>query len=277
MKRVLRAAALLCVVLVTAFAIDCARHKATGAGPWRIEQSRAPRVTIHDGAVVVHDARRFVWRGENEFDAAWTDATYDLGKLDRCALYVVPLNASGSIAHAFVSFGFGPDDWLAVSVEARRKPGVDYRIWGALRHHYELMYVIGDERDVVGKRAWGEKSTVYCYPVKVSVAALRRFFLATMNRAEEVAANPESYGMFTNTCATNVVLNAQRAGSAVRLNLDILLSGRVDRLAYTMGVLDTDLSFEDAREAARVDEKLRALHDSWPAGFAGVVHRPLTR
>jgi hypothetical protein len=272
-----RAIAIVCVVFVAVFAIDCARHRATGAGPWRIEQSRAPRVAIHDGRVAIHDARRFVWKSEREFDPAWSDATYDLSKLDRMALYVVPLNASGSTAHAFVSFGFGPDDWLAVSVEARRRPGVDYKIWAALRHHFELIYVIGDERDIVGKRAWGERATVYCYPVKVSVPALRRFFLATMNRAEEVAVDPESYGLFTNTCATNVVLNAQRAGSAVRLNLDILMSGRVDRLAYTMGVLDTDRPFDQTRAASRVDEKLRALHDSWPEGFAGVVHGPLPR
>jgi len=69
-----------------------------------------------------------------------------------------------------------------------------------------------------------------------------------------------------------VALNAQRAGSAVRINLDILLSGTMDRLAYTTGVLDTELPFEQAKRAARVDVALRALNDPWPARFASVAH-----
>ena len=276
-RRALRAVAVAAVALATLLAIDCARHRASGVGPWRIEQSRAPRVTIHGGQVVVHDARRFTWRTEQDFDPGWFDATYELSRLDRMAFYLVPLNASESLAHVFVSFGFGPETWLAVSVEARRRPGEDYHLAGAFRRRYELIYVIGDERDVVGKRAWGENAPVYCYPVKVSPEALRRFFLATMNRAEEVATVPEVYGVFSNTCATNVALNAQRAGSPVTINLDVLLSGTMDRLAYTMGVFDTDLPFEEAKRVARVDVRLRELGGAWPDGFAEAVHRPLSR
>ena len=272
-----RIAAVASIVVLAVVAIDCARHRPTGAGPWRIEQSRTPRVTIHAGEVLVHDARRFTWRSEQDFDPAWFDATYELTRLDRMAFYLVPLNESGSLAHVFISFGFGPSEWLAVSVEARRRPGEDYRLLNAFRRQYELIYVMGDERDLVGKRAWGEKAPVYCYPVKIGTEALRRFFLATMNRAEAVARDAESYGVFSNTCATNVAVNAQRAGSSVGINLDILLGGTMDRLAYSKGVFDTDLPFDEAKRAARVDAALRELHDVWPAAFAQTVHKPLTR
>jgi hypothetical protein len=276
-RRVARVAIVAAIALSVLLAIELVGHKAKGVGPWRIEQSKAPRVAIHRSEVSIHDARRFTWRSEADFDPAWFDATYDLARLDRLAFYLVPLNESGSIAHVFVSFGFGPDEWLAVSVEARRKPGEDYKLLGAFRRRYEIIYVIGDERDIVGKRAWGEKAAVYCYPVKISREALVRFFLATMDRAEEVARSPELYGVFSNTCATNVALNAQRAGSSVRINLDILLSGTMDRLAYTMGVLDTELPFDEAKRAARIDVALRALNDPWPARFASVAHPVFAR
>ena len=116
---------------------------------------------------------------------------------------------------------------------------------------------------------------MYCWPVKISREALRRFFLATMNRAEEVADHPEFYGVLANTCATNVALNAQRAGSPVRLNLDILLSGTMDRLAYAMGVFDTALPFGEAKAAARIDERLRALPARTQAAFVAAAHRAL--
>lgn len=275
MRRALRFGAIAIAAAVLVPAVACLNRRATGEGPWRIEQSRAPRVAIHAKEVRITDARRFTWRTERDFDASWCDATYDLAALDRLAFYYVPLNASASIAHVFVSFGFGPDDWMAVSVEARRRPGEDYELKGAILRRYELIYVIGDERDIVGKRAWGERAPVYCWPVKISREALRRFFLATMNRAEQVAVHPEIYGVFANTCATNVALNAQRAGSPVRINLDILLSGSMDRLAYAMGVFDTDLSFADAKRAARVDQRLRGLNDVRPEEFAAAAHGPL--
>ena len=277
MRRALRIAAVVVAAGILIAATVCLTRRATGVGPWRIEQSKTPRVSIHANTVRIADARRFTWRTEQDFDAAWFDAVYDLSKLDRLAFYYVPLNASSSIAHVFVAFGFGPDDWVAVSVEARRHPGEDYALTAAMLRRYELIYVIGDERDIVGKRAWGERAPVYCWPVRITPEALRRFFLATMDRAEQVARDPEIYGVFANTCASNVALNAQRAGSDVRINLDILLSGTMDRLAYSMGVFATDLPFDDAKRAARVDARLRALNDPWPEGFAEAAHRPLPR
>ena len=118
---------------------------------------------------------------------------------------------------------------------------------------------------------------MYCWPVKISREALRRFFLATMNRAEEVAGSPEIYGVLANTCATNVALNAQRAGSDIRLNLDILLSGTMDRLAYSRGVFDTTRPFLEAKAAVRIDESLRALPERSVAAFCAAAHPELPR
>ena len=272
MRRGLRIAAVALSIAVAVPTVSCLIRRPSGTRPWRIEQSKSPTVSIRANQVVISDARRFNWRTEQDFDAEWFDATYDLSKLDRLAFYYVPLNPS-SIAHVFVSFGFGRDEWLAVSVEARRRPGEDYKLTGAFLRRYELIYIIGKESDIVGKRAWGERVPVYCWPVKIETAALRRFFLATMNRANEVAGRPEVYGVFANTCATNVALNAQRAGSGVHLNLDILLSGRMDRLAYAMGVFDTALAFDDAKAAARVDEQLRALPERSESAVAAAAHR----
>jgi uncharacterized protein DUF4105 len=271
----IRRAAGLTALGLAASTLYCGTRRATGDGPWRIEQSRAPRVTIAGGKATIRDIRRFVWRTADEGAPGWFDGSYDLAALDRATFYLVPLNPSGSLAHVFVSFGFGPATWLAVSVEARRRPKEDYKLLPALLKRYELIYVIADERDIVNKRALGEGAAVYAYPVRVSREALRRFFLQTMERAEEVAEHPEMYGVFSNTCASNVAVNAQRAGSPVRINLDVLMPGALDRVAYATGALDTDLSFPEAKRLARVDLRLRALADPWSASFFAAVHRPL--
>jgi hypothetical protein len=270
-----RRAAVVAALLLAVPTIYCGTRRATGEGPWRIEQSRAPRVAIAAGRVTIRDLRRFVWRTAEDGAPGWFDGSYELAALDRAAFYLVPLNPSGSLAHVFVSFGFGPATWIAVSVEARRRPGEDYELLSALLKHYELIYVIADERDIVNKRAIGEEATVYAYPVRASRTALRRFFLRTMARAEEVALCPEMYGVFSNTCASNVAVNAQQAGSPVRINLDVLMPGALDRVAYATGALDTDLPFPEAKRRARVDLRIRALADPWSLAFFDAVHGAL--
>jgi hypothetical protein len=271
----IRRAAGVAALLLTVAAVTCGTRRATGEGPWRIEQSRAPRVTIAGGRVTIRDVRRFVWRTADDAAPGWFDGSYELGALDRATFYLVPLNASGSLAHVFVSFGFGPATWIAVSVEARRRPGENYALLPALLKQYELIYVIADERDIVNKRAIGEEAVVYAYPVRASRSALRRFFLRTMARAEEVALRPEMYGVFSNTCASNVAVNAQQAGSPVRINLDVLMPGALDRVAYATGAVDTDLPFAEAKRRARVDQRIRGLADPWSPSFFDAVHRPL--
>ena len=253
----------------------CATRRPEGTGPWRVEQSRAPRATIQGGVVHITDVRHFTWRTEQDFDAAWSDGVYELSDLDRLTFYYVPLNAKSSIAHVFVSFGFGPERWLAVSVEARRRPGEDYELTGAVLRRYELLYVIGDEADVVGKRAWGEKTAVYAWPVRIAPEELRRFFLATMNRANVVAERPEIYGVVANTCATNLASNLQAAGTDLPVNRDVWLSGTMDRYAYDRGLFDTRRSFDEAKRLARIDETLRALDDREPSALAAAAHPKL--
>ena len=55
-------------------------------------------------------------------------------------------------AHAFVSFGFDDGGYVAISVEARREAGETYSPARGLMKQFEIMYVVGDERDLIGLR-----------------------------------------------------------------------------------------------------------------------------
>jgi hypothetical protein len=56
-RRVLRVAAIAIAVLVLVPAVACLTRPATGEGPWRIEQSRIPRVAIRANEIKIADAR----------------------------------------------------------------------------------------------------------------------------------------------------------------------------------------------------------------------------
>ena len=55
------------------------------------------------------------------------------------------------IAHTFLSFGFG-DDHLAIFIEARKEATEGYSSIKEFFKQYELIYIVGDERDLIRVR-----------------------------------------------------------------------------------------------------------------------------
>jgi plastocyanin len=89
-------------------------------------------------------------------------------------------------AHAFLTFGFADSQYVSISVEAQREVGEAFSTWqGALRQ-FELIYVIGDERDLIGLRAvvWG--APVHLYPGRATAAQVREPFVTMLRRAQAI-------------------------------------------------------------------------------------------
>ena len=141
---------------------------------WAPEVARLPRATVDGDLVTLHDIRNFDYRTETDFTPAYEDRTYDLRKLD--ALDVVTSYWMGpAIAHVFLSFGFG-DDHVAVSVEARKERGEGYSSVQGFFKRYELIYVVGDERDLIRVRTNYRRDPpedVYLYRARVPVENVR--------------------------------------------------------------------------------------------------------
>jgi hypothetical protein len=75
-----------------------------------------------------------------------------------------------------------------------------------------------------------------------------------MARTNKLAAEPEFYDALSNNCTTNIVTHVNRAQPGrVPLNIGVLLPGYADRLAYDMGLLDTQLPFEKLKKQAQID------------------------
>ena len=56
------------------------------------------------------------------------------------------------IAHPIVSFQFGDNDYIAMSIETRKEVGEVYSAVRGFFRYYELIYTVSDERDVVRLR-----------------------------------------------------------------------------------------------------------------------------
>lgn len=218
-----------------------------------------------DGSLVhVRNVRDFTFRSAEDFTPGYRDRTYDLRRLERVWFVLSPFSRDWrGPAHSFLTFGFSDSQYVSISVEARRERHEAYSIWkGALRR-YELIYVIGEERDLIGLRAVTWDDPVYLYPIRATPEQVRELFLRMLRRAQALEREPEFYNTFFNNCTTNILDPVNEiAERPIPFGLEILLPGYADRLAHERGMIDTELPLEEARVRFQVNERAKAaIHD----------------
>jgi hypothetical protein len=107
------------------------------------------------------------------------------------------------------------------------------------------------------------RDPVYLYPVRATPAQARAMLVDMLRRANQLAAHPEWYNTLTNTCTTSIVGHVNRiVPEKVPMSVKVLFPGYSDRLAYDLGLIDTRLPFEQAREAFHVNARALRWGDS---------------
>jgi hypothetical protein len=229
---------------------------------WALDQARMPVVRFEGDRVTIENVREFRYRSESEWDEQWSERTFDLRTLEGCDFIVEPFDGHPNVAHTMVSFRFTDGRALVVSVEIRKEAGETYAPLRGLFRQYELMYVVGDERDLVQLRTTYRRDRVYLHPIDASPEAVRAFLVDMLARADALGREPEFYNTLTSTCTTNLVLHWERFnGVALPFDWRVLLPGYADELAFELGLLDTDADFETTRARNRVDERAREIGD----------------
>ena len=141
-----------------------------------------------------------------------------------------------------------------MSVEVRKEKGQQYSMKRALVHPYELMYVVGDERDLIQLRTNHWLEDVYVYRAKASPEDVRRLFVDVMQRANHLVDNPEFYKLLTNNCTTNIRRHVNDVSPGkIPYTYQVLLPGYSDKLAYELGLIDNSEPFERVKLQARVN------------------------
>ena len=222
--------------------------------PWAVDQALLPVAEFDGPLVTIRNIRNFRYETTDRYTPAYYDKTFDLRKLDSAWFIVEPFGKS-SAAHTFVSFGFGPSEFVAVSVEIRKEKGESFSALKGLMRQYEVMYVVGDERDLIKLRTHYRKDPVYLYPMRTSRERMREMFTGMLERANKLRNQPEFYNTLTNTCTTNLVrhVNTMVPGR-IPWHPAVFLPGYSDRLAYKLGLIETDLPLSEVRKRFRINE-----------------------
>ena len=161
-----------------------------------------------------------------------------------------------------MSFIFDNAPPLSISIETRPEVGEGFAPIASLFKQFELIYVVGDERDLVGVRTNHRREAVYLYRLNTSADDARRLLLVYLARINELADRPEFYHLLTNSCTINIVRYANAAGRAGRIDMRHILNGLIDGYLYRSGRIDTSLPFEDLRRRSQINDAAHAAEDA---------------
>jgi hypothetical protein len=222
---------------------------------WRADVAVLPRATIDGDRVRIAGVRDFHYRSTTDFDVRYVEREVRISRITGVDFFISYWGREdGPVAHTFVSFTFDDAEPLAVSIEARPEVGESYDPIASIFKQFELIYIAGEERDIVGLRTTHRNEAVFLYPIRTTPEAARRLFLVYMLRINELSRRAEWYALLKSNCTLNIVRYARSAGLESAFNVRHYLNGWVDRYLYQRGLVNTSLPFAELRARSRIRE-----------------------
>jgi Domain of unknown function (DUF4105) len=229
--------------------------------PWRPEVAVMPRAFIEGDRVRLTGVRNFDYRSRNDFTVRYEELEVSLSRLSGLDFYVSYF-MEGPVGHTFLSFIFDNAPPLTISIETRPEVGEGFAPIASMFKQFELIYVVGSERDLVGVRTNHRREPTYLYRLNTSPDDTRRLLLVYLDRINELADRPEFYHLLTNSCTINIIRYANAAGREGRFNIRHLLNGLIDSYLYHSGRVDTTLPFLELRQRSLINEAAQAADGS---------------
>jgi hypothetical protein len=249
-------------VLLPALLTGCKAVNPSNFRTWAPDQSQLAWAEFQGDQVTVHNVRNCSYVTQDHYAVNQYDKTFDLNTINSVDFVMVPFVDMPSIAHTMLSFGFDTGERVVVSVEIRKEDGEAYNPVKGFFRQYELMYVVADERDIIQLSAIHRDEDVYVYRAKADRKQCRALFVDMLQRANKLIDEPEFYHTVTNNCTTNIRGHVNRiAPGRIPYDVGVLLPGLSDRYAFNLGLIDTNLPYEKARERANISKLARQYKD----------------
>lgn len=251
------AAWLACILFV---AVPWSLKQPSNERTWAPEWGKTGRVDIEGDTVTFHHLRNFGWQPDGSFTERWETRTVRLSQLRGIDYFHNPF-AGDFMAHPILSYDFGPDGRVALSVETRREVGEEFSLVGGLYKQAELQYLFGNERDFIRTRTNVRDEPIHLYRADFTAERIRASFLESVAAQNRLAACPTFYNILTRNCTTSL-WTQKAAGQRQPFDHRILFNGRLDELIYERGGIVTGgLPFPELRRQALINEAALAAHD----------------
>jgi hypothetical protein len=243
---------------------------------WQPDMARSPWAEISGDLVTLNNFRNGERRTPQDFTPRWETRSFRLSSLRHLDFYMVYWD-SPHICHTMMTFDFGAEGRVCASIEARREwDETPYSPLAGIFRHYELLYVLGDERDLVRRRAsLSSTEQTYLFRICASPEIVRALFLDYLRSANELHERAQWYHSLTTNCSTLIRKHVNAAHPATPWDWRILANGHLDEFLYAQGYLDRTLPLAELKArshinlAARAADRAPDFSDRIRAGLPG--------
>ena len=220
---------------------------------WAEDQKILTNVEIGQQNIYLKNIRSFRYTSTDDYEVWYFNDEYSIWDVVSVDYIIEPFGEKDGFAHTMLSFWMRDGRYLSVSAEIRKELWESFHPLLGLLNAYEIVYMIGDEEDLIKLRANYRKDTVILYPMQASEEEVQKLFVSVMQRAKSLSKHPEFYNTITNTCTTSILehinaLRAEKNKSSISWWKKILLPSYSDEVAYELGLINTKLSLSEARE-----------------------------
>ncbi|BBG60941.1 DUF4105 domain-containing protein [Providencia rustigianii] len=206
---------------------------------WRTEYRYKPHMELNSDTaeITIHNFRSFQFSDENKY--IWNTKSYNLSDLRSVDL--VQSHWTGKvIAHVFLSFGFANGEYVSFSIETRRKSHQEFSVWKGFFYHYDIIYVVADEQDLIGTRVNLRNEQVYIYPLNLDHELVTLLFLNYMHKVNELKDTDERYHSMWNNCTTSIYKIAKKTYPEFKFNWKLLASGYAFKYCIQLGFIEKE-------------------------------------
>jgi hypothetical protein len=244
----------------------------TNSRNWQPDVAVLPWADISGNFVTIHNIRNCDYRSETDYTVRHYDKTFDLDKMRSVDFFQVYWG-SPLISHTMLSFGFEGGGYVCFSIETRKEAGEEYSALKGFFKQYELTYIIGDERDLVGLRSNYRREDVYLYHLDASTELARQVFLDYLDEVNRLRDQPEWYNALTSNCTTNIRGHTAPYNPNARFDWRIIVNGYIDELLYQQGLLDRSLPMPELKKLSHINARARLAGAA--AGFSQLIRQGL--
>jgi Domain of unknown function (DUF4105) len=240
--------------------------KPTNNHHWQEDVSQTAWAEVNGDTVTIHNFRYCHYQAEFSYSCEWLTKTVNLSDL-RGIDIAITYWGSPYIAHPIVSFWFGDSDYIAASIETRKRIGQGYSAIRGFFRQYELIYLFSDESDIIRLRTNFRKGEeVYLYRTIAGPEWSRELFLEYIRQANLLRDHPQWYNALTRNCTTVIFQAMAEIGrlpnGTSRFDWRILLNGLSDKMLYDGGNFASQLPFPELKQAVHINDAAQSADDS---------------
>ncbi|MBL4644602.1 MAG: DUF4105 domain-containing protein [Candidatus Pacebacteria bacterium] len=235
---------------------------------WEKDVAILSNVTFHNDSVTLTSIRDIAYKTSTDYELRRDTKKFEISDVESVWFSIAqfwPQLGGIGLAHTFISFGLKDGSYISISPEMRRLRGELFSFTTAIKvllRQREMVYVVAYERDVLALRTRHWKDDVYLYPLKLEKSQKESLLKDMLLRVGKLHNKPEFFHLLLHNCASTTMNHLRSVIPALpRMHIKYAFPATIDSILFSLGLIDSPLSYNDARKHFHVTRDAQKIKD----------------